>query len=449
MKRFCILFLVTAMVAQAQSSAPLTLNDALSLALRQSKAAQLGHLKVEAAEAELKSARRQAYPQIHAYGAVTYLNDPLDVRIGRGSLTPLLNQTSAQLGLGPTNIAAFPTDDVSLAKGSHTPAVGSLTVAQPLTQLWRIGTGVRAAKAGVNEAQRESDHITAKLRLSVEELFVGMLVQSRRNSEKEATVAWQERKLRDAENARKSGELLDELVLGQRAAVVQACSELMRSRQDYARLSLQLADLIGRPGSDDLVVTDQLPTREEHPLGYWTAQAANNPERLIAAATLEKASAGVRAARQAYIPEVSLFGGGFAQDGTPLAARHTGTAGLTLSWDVFDFGRRKAEIARATSQRRAAEVNRDRLEEEAARQIRLAYQDVTYADEQITLAREALAYRQRAAELSHQSVGNGLALDATALEADAQLRKSEVDLTGALCQRHLSLLHLYFLSGKL
>ena len=42
------------------------------------------------------------------------------------------------------------------------------------------------------------------------------------------------------------------------------------------------------------------PTREEHPLNFWTSQAVNHSERLIAAATLEKATAGVRAARQAY-----------------------------------------------------------------------------------------------------------------------------------------------------
>ena len=124
-------------------------------------------------------------------------------------------------------------------------------------------------------------------------------------------------------------------------------------------------------------------------------------------------------------------------------------AGLTLNWDIFDFGRRNADISRALAQRRSAEVNRDRLEEVAARQIRLAHQDLVYADEQIALARQAAAYRQRAAELAHQSAANGLALETAALEADAQLRKAESDLTGALCQRHVALLHLHFLAGKL
>ena len=450
MKCTLIMVLFSASLCQAQvPNLPLTLDIALSLAMRQSKETQLGRLKVDVADAELKAAQRIALPQIHAYGAATYLADPLEVKIGRGSLTSTLNQTAANLNIGPLNIAQFPTEDMSLAQGSHTPTMASIVVAQPLSQLWRIGSGVDAAKAGVAEARRESEHISSTVRLGVEELFVGMQVESRRVAEKQAMLAWQERLLHDAENAQHSGELLDESVLGLKAAVIQARSELMRSQQDYAKLSLQLADLIGRAGDDHLVVAEDLPVREEHPLAYWTEQAVNNPERQVAAATLEKATAGVRAARQAYIPEVSLVGGAYAQDGIPLVGRRDGMAGLTLNWDIFDFGRRNADISRAVAQRRAAEVNRDRLEEVAARQIRLAHQDLVYADEQIALARQAAAYRQRAAELAHQSAANGLALETAALEADAQLRKAESDLTGAVCQRHVALLHLHFLAGKL
>ena len=451
MKKILLLtFLAAATVGRAQTNnAPLTLDEALSLAVRQSKAAVLGRLNVEIADAELDAARRLRYPEIRAQGAALHLNDPMEVTVGRGSLTNILNQTAAELGIGPLGIDQFPTNNLSLARGSTNPRFGAVTVAQPLTQLWRIGSGVRAAQAGLEEAQRESEHIDAKLRFAVEQLFVGLLVQSRRTLEKEATVAWEERRLRDAENALKSGELLDESVLGSRAAVIDARAELTRSQQNYARLSLQLADLIGRSGADDLVVAESLPVRNDQPVDYWTAQAMNNPEYRVAAATVGKADAGVRAARQAYIPEVSLVGGASRQDGIPLVAETNGVVGVTLDWNVFDFGRRRADVTRAAARHRAAAVNRDRLQEDAARQIRLAHQDLVFADEQIALARQAVAFRRRAAELAHQSAANGLALETAALEADAELRKAEADLTGATSQRHVALLHLHFLAGKL
>lgn len=164
---------------------------------------------------------------------------------------------------------------------------------------------------------------------------------------------------------------------------------------------------------------------------------------------VERARAGVLAARQARIPDVSAFASGFVQDGLPLAPGTGGTVGLALTWDVFDFGRRKSEIARGLSRERAAELDRDRRGEEAARLIRATFQDYTHAGELVALAGQARAYRQRACELAQQSVRHGLALASTALEAETRLREAEADVVAAQLQQHVALLRLHFLVGEL
>jgi len=443
--------LATSVAAAEPSAQPITLDDAVVLAVKNSKAAQLAHLKIEEASSATDAARRLRYPQVSLTGVGFYLQHPTDIKVTRGSMTSALNEVGTQLGLGSTTAAMgeFPANDFTLAKGSYTPVIGDLTIAQPLSQLWRINSGVRAAKAGLTENQREAARILSELRFSVEQLFVGILLENKRVQENEAKLATQERKLRDAENAQKVGEILDEAVLGMRAAVLQAKTDLTRSRQQREKLSLQLADLIGRPGEDQLALAKELPRREEQPLNRWLAEAKNNPDRQIAAAVVEKASSAVRAARQTRIPELSLVASGYAQDGIPLVPRRSASVGLSLSWDVFDFGRKDAEIARTVAQRRSAEVNRDRIEEDATRQIRLAYQDLSYAKEVIGLTQQALDYRQRAAQLARQSTANGLALESSALDAEAELRKAEADLAGAQFQSHLALLKLHFLAGKL
>ena len=452
MKHILIAVLLASVASAADSTvAPLSLEEVTALALKHSKVAQLATLKVAEASSETDSARRLRYPRITATGIGAYLQKPTDITVSQGSLTSQLNQVGAQLGLSDyaAALGAFPASDLTLAKGRRTPLVGDLTVAQPLSQLWRINSGIRAAKAGQLEAQREAARITAQLRFSVEELYVGILLEDKRVKENEAKLRAVERKLRDAENAQKVGELLDEVVLGMRAAAIQTKSDLTRSHQQRERLSLQLADLIGQSGANRLELAGQLPVRAEQPLNFWLGRVKSNPDYQIAAATVEKAAAGVRAARQAYIPELSLMASGYAQDGIPLVARHGTAVGVTLSWDVFDFGRRDAEVARATTRRRAAEVNRERIEEDSTREIRLVYQDFEYAAELIALAQQALDYRQRAAQLSHQSLANGLALESAAFESDNELRKAEADLSAAGYQRHLALLRLHFLAGML
>ena len=448
MKRALLsLLFLTSLAAAEPVAAPLTLDEAVALAVKQSKGAQLSQLKIDEAAAGTDAARRLRYPQIHGSALGLYLFHPLDLKISQGSLSPALEQAGYGSLLSTTG--PFPAGDITLVQGSRTPVAGSLTVTQPLSQLWRIDSGVRAAKAGQAEAQREAARTTAQIRFSVEELFIGSLLEELRHAEYAARLAYQERQLYDAENAHRVGELLDESVLGLRAAVIQARSDVLRSDQQRARLFLQLADLIGRPGTDRLVLASTLPERTPHPVNYWVAGASHNPDRQIAAATVEKAAAGVRAARQAHIPDLSLFATGYAQDGIPLVPNNSGAVGLSLSWDIFDFGRRDAEIARAVARKRSAEVNRDRIEEDSTRQIRLVYQDYTYAGELTMLAQQAVEYRRRAAELARQSTANGLALESKALNAEAELRKAEADLAATRYQQHLALLRLNFLAGEL
>jgi outer membrane protein TolC len=444
-----LLFAGCSLVSAAE--APLTLKDAVRLAAQHSKPAQLAQLKAAEARLDAISARQLAYPRLTAFGLGAYYFRPIDLKIREGSLTNTLDALSTQLGLGPlsSQVGPFPSDDLTLVRGSHEQYFGGLTLLQPLTQQWRIASGVSAAKAGQTAAERERDRALAEIQLAVEQLYAGILLEDKRREQLEAKITFEERRLRDAENAKSAGELLDAPVLGSRATVVQARAERLKSEQHRNELALQLADFIGRAGQTELTLTSDLPDRPTRPLDYWLQQTEKNPDRQVATAIIEKARAGVRASRQARIPEVSAFATGFAQDGLPLAPSTGGTVGLALTWDIFDGGRRRTETARSVNQQRMAELNVERLTDEAARLIRTAYQDFVYAEQQIALADEAASYRRRAAELAHQSAQTGLELERTALEADSELRKAETDLLGARLQRHVALLKLYFLAGKL
>lgn len=445
-----LLILALAPVALS-SAAPLTVDEAARLALLHSKGAQLIRLKSEEARIEADAARRQRYPRITAFGLGAYVFRPLDLTLREGSLTPALDTLGADLGLGPLSpaIGPFPSSDLTLVHGDHSMRFGGLTILQPLTQQWRIESGVRAAESARLAADRETARMLAEIRVAVEELFAGILIEEHRITQHAARLAFEDRRLRDAENARTTGEALDDVVLGSQAQRVKAQADLLRSRQQRERLSLQLAELIGQPGATELSVDATLPSRPAHPLEHWLARVEQNPDALIAAAVVERARAGVRAARQARIPDVSAFATGFVQGGLPLAPGSGGTVGVALTWDVFDFGRRKSEIARGLTRQRAAELDRKRRSEEAARLIRVTYQDFEHAAEIVALAMQARAYRQRTYELVRQSVRNGLALESATLEAEANLREADADVMAAQLQQHVALLRLHYLVGGL
>ena len=448
MKTSAFLLLALSLSAHA---APLTLEEAVALAVGRSKPAQLAHLKVAEASAALDRAGRERYPTLSAFGTEAYVPNPYQISLAGGSLTPALDSALGKLGLGSlgSSIGPFPSSNLTLLEGNRDIAVGGLVLLQPLTQQWQIGSGIAAARADRAAAQREEARVVSQLRFSVEEIYAGLLVNGRRRAAAEAKLALKEAQLRDAEHARSVGELLDDAVLGAQAERTEAASALTRSRQQCDRLGLQLGDLIGRPGTPVLDLSETLPERAVRPLEYWLAGVPRNPDRQVALALVEKANAGVRASRQERIPEVALFAAGYSQDGIGVLPANSGSVGILLKWDILDAGRRRADAEKSLIQRREAEVDRDRIEEETARQVRLAYQDLTYAEEMVRLGEEAQAYRRRAAQLAGQSVANGLALTSRSLASEADLREAEADLMEARMQRHLALLQLYLLTGEL
>lgn len=440
-----------ALLAGAQGQETLSLDEAVQLALQRSKGAQLAALKVQDAATALKLAREQRYPRVNVLGLAGRYYEPLDVKLKAGSLTSLLDGVGTSLGQGPLSptLGQFPSTDLTLLHGERHQYLGGVSVLQPLSQQWRIGSGVAAAQAGLVAAQQEEARTQFQIRAAVEQLFAGTLVERGREQAHAARVAYLTSRLRDAENAKAVGELLDDAVLGLRAELTQAEAEQVRSAQQRARLTLQLADLIGRPGVEELALAEQLPERTALSLSQWLARAGQNPERVVAAAVAEQAKAGVRASRQARIPDVTLFAAGYWQEGQALLPARGGVAGIALNWEIFDFGRRNSEASRSLIQQRMAETNRDRLEEEAAREIRVAWQDYVYAGELIALTSRAREFRARAAELAQQAVEQGLELRTKALGAEADLRQAESDCLGARVQRHLALLRLHVLTGEL
>lgn len=429
----------------------LTLDEAVRLALAQSKGAQLAQLKVDEAALGVKLAREQRYPRVNVLGLAGRYHEPLDVKVKAGSLTSLLDGVGTDLGLGPLSptLGQFPSTDLTLLRGERHQYLAGVSFLQPLSQQWRIGSGLVAAQAALEAASRERDRTALQIRMGVEQLYAGILLERSRERAQVARVAFMEAKLTDAENAHTVGELLDDAVLGVRAERTQAQADRLRTEQQRAKLTLQLADLIGRPGVDDLPLAGDLPERPAESLEHWLARAVQNPERVVAAAVVRQAEAGERAARQARIPDVTLFASAYWQEGQALLPARGGVAGVALNWEIFDFGRRNSEARRSVVQRRLAETNRDRLEEEAAREIRSAWQDQIYAGELIALTTQALAYRQRAAELARQAVEQGLELRTKALGAEADLRQAEADALGARLQRHIAVLRLGALTGEL
>lgn len=431
----------------------LTLDEAVARALTESKGGRIMAAKTRAAQASQSLAEKQRLPNVKLFGLANYDVEQTDVTISEGSLSTVLDYTAVSLGMDPLTpeIGPFPSSDLTVAEGDRLRSVVGLSVQQPLTQQWRIGSGIEVAQADAELAEIEYLGTQLQLQEAVEKCFAGVRLEEARRRAAQVRVAALEAQLQDARNAQAAGEALDARVLGAQAQLTEARTLELQSRQRREALLWQLADLIGWEGNVEgmELATEALPVRAERPLADWLARVERNPDFRASDATTRKAAAGVSAAKQEAIPDLVAYATVSHQEGLPLLPSDYASVGVALSWDVFDFGRRSARRQRSEAQQEQAELDRDRTRQTFTRAVRTAYQAWEHANESLTLAREAETFRARQYDLETQAVAAGEALPTAARLAEAEWRQAQANRLGAELQAHLALLRLHALSGDL
>jgi outer membrane protein TolC len=160
-----------------------------------------------------------------------------------------------------------------------------------------------------------------------------------------------------------------------------------------------------------------IPSREE------CIQIAHehSPEIRAAQQNVIKAKAGLAAAKDAYIPDVTGLARYSYQSGIPFLVHNFGTFGFTLSYDLFDGGKRNAEINDSRTLLAQAEVNLVKVEDEVTVQVETAYDKVEQLQDLVGVAAEALKVRTEAARLAESQFEQNVVLASARSETHAKV----------------------------
>ena len=135
----------------------------------------------------------------------------------------------------------------------------------------------------------------------------------------------------------------------------------------------------------------------------------------------------MKAAQYEYIPDVTAYAKYGYQDGAPFLVDHVGILGVELSWNIFDWGKRKGEIGQRVAQRSQAEENLARIEKRIVIEIDKVYRKLERSKQMVDVAREALSLTRENARLSADRLKSGTVTAAKHAEAVAALKKAEME----------------------
>jgi len=313
----------------------ITLNEAVRTAATHDRSIRVAELDDEKARRQVDVARIRRLPTFSLIALGSQPLNQLGITLERGSL-----------GVYPHD-GPIPGQTTTLQSPLHFGFIGYVSVAQPLTQLHKIGLGIELAKVGVETTTEQVRATRQGVVNEVRRLYYGIARAESGKATLQATIEFLKELDRETSQQVVQRVALQADLLNVRAQLVQAEYELLKMDDPIASQKEQLNRLMGRPIDAPLEITASSIVESE-PLSLPDAYAealSFRPEIRLATLQQRKAQLERQLANADRIPDLSLSLFGLRTINYSSVFPHAvSSVGLQATWDVFDWGRKRKEV---------------------------------------------------------------------------------------------------------
>jgi outer membrane protein TolC len=398
--------------AQEQKAAadrPITLDEAVQLALKHNHYVRLAGYRVEESEHAKDAARSSYFPNLRNDSMAGHVTDTQFIAIPQGKLgtaagTPIPEQTAV------------------LNQGGLSFITSGTQLSQPLLELWKVRAANDVAAADAKAMRNKAEETKNKIALQVHRLYYKVLILQTRRAAAQAKIQANEDLRKERIEQVKLGATLEQESIEARAGALESRQELLTTELQLSDSITQLNDAIGLPLTTHLVLDVSVEKARDNCEREECLRVAmeSHPEIREAHAEVEKATAGVRLAKRQYVPSLDAFARYSYQNNVPFLARNFGTFGVHFGYELFDGGKRNSEIGERKAQLAQAEENLARLKDEVELRIQTVYNKRERTREMLKVSEELLALRTEVHRVAVQQMHEGAAVPSQVNGAAAQ-----------------------------
>ena len=387
----------------------ITLDEAVQLAVKHNHAVRLAKYRVEETQHAKDAARSSYLPSLRNDSSAAHLTDTQFIAIPQGAL-------------GTAAGTPIPERTAVLNQGGLTFVTSGTQLTQPLLELWKVRSANDIAAEETTAARNKAQDTKNKVALQVHQLYYKVLILQAHRDAAQARI----RATEDLRNERiqqvKYGATLEQESIEARAQALDSRQDLLTTELQLSDIMLQLNDAIGLPLSTQLVLDPAVERVRDSCERQDCLRVAldSHPQIREARAVVEKASAAVRLAKRQYLPDLEAFAHYRYQENVPFLARNFGTFGIHFSYDLFDGGRRNAEIGERRAQLAQAQENLARIKDEIELHVQTVYNKLERTRQMLKVSEELLSLRTEVHRVSVQQEREGTALASQVDEAAAQ-----------------------------
>jgi outer membrane protein len=425
---------------QAQQASPLTLRQAVNIALEKNPQRKAALADTRAAAADVKQARSFLLPHVTFSETATAGDDPVFVF---GSKLRQQRFGASDFALNVLN-APLPFGNFATRFGGTWNLFDSLAS-------WR----------SVNRAEREKDASDRQLERTGQEIvyrvadsYYAVLLAKKQLEVAEQSMKTAEAILERSKNRVESGVVVESDSLSAQVRLGTRKQELIRAQNNLALARAQLSAAMGLSTQSDFEPADELTERNlpATPLEELEKQAIEKRPDLKRIRSEESAQQeSVSIAKSSFGPRVNAFADWEADNPTLVAGGggNNWVAGIELQIDLFEGGAKQAQLSRERAMQEKVAAMREMATDAVRLEVRRAYYDVDATRQQLEVARSSIAESKESLRINQDRYEAGISTVTDVLAAEEVARRTQADYWETLCRYYTGYAALELASGAL
>jgi outer membrane protein len=435
---FCTPTLLVAQ--QATGSSPLTLHQAVSIALEKNPERKAALADTKAASADVREARSFLLPHVTFSETATRGNDPVYVF---GSKLRQQRFTTADFAL---NVLNTPTPF-----GNFATRFGGA---------WNLFDSFGSWRA-VKRAERVKDALGHQLERTDQEIifrvvdsYYGALLAKKQLELAEQSMKTAQAILNRSKDRFETGVVVESDLLTAQVRLATRKQELIRAQNNLALARAQLGTSMGISTEREFDPTEAL---EERNLPATTLEEAEKKalevrpdlKRIRSDEAAQQQSVSI--AKSSFGPRLNAFAGWEADNPTFLAGGggNNWLAGIEVQFDLFQGGAKRARLSRERAVQEKVAAVKEMATDAIRLEVRRAYYDLDTARRQVEVARATITQSQESLRINQNRYDSGLSTITDLLAAEEATRRSQAEFWETVYRYHTGYANLELASGTL
>ncbi len=425
---------------QAQQPSPLTLPQAVNIALEKNPQRKAALADTRAASADVREARSFLLPHVTFSETATRGNDPVYVF---GSKLRQQRFTTSDFTL---NVLNTPTPFGNFA----TRFGGTWNLFDSFASWRAVNRAERVKYAAGHQLDRTDQEIVFR----VVDSYYAVLVAKKQLEVAEQAMKTAQAILDRSKDRFETGVVVESDYLSAQVRLATRKQELIRARNNLALARVQLSTSMGISTENvfdpaDTLAERNLPATSLEEVEKQAVGMRPDLKRIRSQEAAQQQSVSI--AKSAFGPRVNAFAG-WEADNPTFAAGGGGTnwlAGIEVQFDLFQGGAKRARLSHERAMQEKAAALKEMATDAIRLEVRRAYYDVDAARQQVEVARAAIAESQESLRINQNRYDSGLSTITDLLASEEAARRSQTDYWEAVYRYHTGYANLELASGTL